>query len=74
MSSECCMQTSCACHRQAPDVLESGCSLWFLCSPDCFGSSFVDQAGPKPRERPACDSQVLGLEARATTAWCNNDS
>jgi hypothetical protein len=38
-----------------------------LCSPDCPGTHFVDQAGLELRNLPASMSQVLGLKARATT-------
>ena len=38
-----------------------------LCSPDCPGTHFVDQAGLELRNPPASASQVLGLKACATT-------
>jgi hypothetical protein len=37
-----------------------------LCSPDCPGTHFVDQAGLKLRNPPSSASQVLGLKACAT--------
>jgi hypothetical protein len=40
-----------------------------LCSPGCPGTHFVDQAGLELRNLPASASQVLGLQACATTAW-----
>jgi hypothetical protein len=39
-----------------------------LCSPGCFGTHFVDQAGLKLRNPPASASWVLGLKACTTTA------
>jgi hypothetical protein len=42
-----------------------------LCSPGCPGTHSVDQAGLELRNRPASASQVLGLQAYATTAWLN---
>jgi hypothetical protein len=38
-----------------------------LCSPDCPGTHFVDQAGLELRNPPASASQVLGLKVCATT-------
>ena len=38
-----------------------------LCSPDCPGTHFVDQAGLELRNLPASASRVLGLKAFATT-------
>jgi hypothetical protein len=38
-----------------------------LCSPGCFGTHFVDQAGLELRNLPASASRVLGLKACATT-------
>jgi hypothetical protein len=38
-----------------------------LCSLDCPGTHFVDQAGLELRNPPASASQVLGLKACATT-------
>ena len=38
-----------------------------LCSPSCFGTHSVDQAGLELRNSPASASQVLGLKACATT-------
>jgi hypothetical protein len=38
------------------------------CSPGCPGTHFVDQAGLELRNPPASASQVLGLQACATTA------
>jgi hypothetical protein len=40
-----------------------------LCGPGCPGTHSVDQAGLELRNPPASASQVLGLKARATTAW-----
>ena len=40
-----------------------------LYSPGCPGTHFVDQAGLERRNPPAFASQVLGLQAYATTAW-----
>jgi hypothetical protein len=40
-----------------------------LCSPDCPGTHFVDQAVLELRNPPASVSRVLGLKACATTAW-----
>ena len=37
-----------------------------LCSPDCPGTHFVDQAGLELRNPPASASQVLGLKAFTT--------
>jgi hypothetical protein len=42
-----------------------------LCSPDCPGTHFVDQAGLELRNPPASASQVLGLKACATTPGSN---
>jgi hypothetical protein len=39
-----------------------------LCSPGCPGTHSVDQAGLELRNPPASASQVLGLQACATTA------
>jgi hypothetical protein len=39
-----------------------------LCSPACPGTHPVDQAGLELRNPPASASQVLGLQACATTA------
>jgi hypothetical protein len=39
-----------------------------LCSPGCPGTHSVDQAGLKLRNPPASASQMLGLEACATTS------
>jgi hypothetical protein len=39
------------------------------CSPGCPGTHSVDQAGPELQNLPASASQVLGLKARAITAW-----
>jgi hypothetical protein len=39
-----------------------------LCSPDCPGTHFVDQAGLELRNPPASASRVLGLKVCATTA------
>jgi hypothetical protein len=39
-----------------------------LCSPGCPGTHSVDQAGVELRNPPASASQVLGLQACATTA------
>jgi hypothetical protein len=39
-----------------------------LCSPGCPGTHSVDQAGLELRNLPASVSQVLGLQACATTA------
>jgi hypothetical protein len=39
----------------------------FLCSPDCPGTHFVDQAGLQLRYPPASASGVLGLKACTTT-------
>jgi hypothetical protein len=39
-----------------------------LCSPGYPGTHFVDQAGLELRNPPASASQVLGLQACATTA------
>jgi hypothetical protein len=39
-----------------------------LYSPGCPGTHFVDQAGLELRNPPASASQVLGLQACATTA------
>jgi hypothetical protein len=36
---------------------------FFLCSPGCPGTHFVDQAGLELRNPPASASQVLGLKA-----------
>jgi hypothetical protein len=41
----------------------------FLCSPGCPRIHSIDQAGLKLRDLPASASQVLGLNACATTAW-----
>jgi hypothetical protein len=38
-----------------------------LCSPDCPGTHFVDQAGLELRNPPASASRVLGLKACTTT-------
>jgi hypothetical protein len=38
-----------------------------LCSPGCPGTHSVDQAGLKFRNPPASASQMLGLQACATT-------
>ena len=44
-----------------------------LCSPDCPGTHFIDQAGLELRNPPASASQVLGLKACATTdSYCYN--
>jgi hypothetical protein len=37
-----------------------------LCSPDCLGTHFVDQAGLELRNPSASASRVLGLKACAT--------
>jgi hypothetical protein len=39
----------------------------FLCSPDCPGTHFVDQAGLELRNLPASASRMLGLKACTTT-------
>jgi hypothetical protein len=39
-----------------------------LCSSDCPGTHYVDQAGLELRSLPASASQVLGLKACATTS------
>jgi hypothetical protein len=39
-----------------------------LCSPGCPGTHSVEQAGLELRNLPASASQVLGLQACATTA------
>ncbi|GAB1295054.1 Polyphosphoinositide phosphatase [Apodemus speciosus] len=41
-----------------------------ICSPGYPGTHSVDQAGLELRNPPASASQVLGLMACATTAWC----
>jgi hypothetical protein len=43
-----------------------------VCSPDCPGTHFIDQAGLELRNLPASASQVLGLKACATTACYNH--
>jgi hypothetical protein len=43
-----------------------------LCSPGCPGTHSVDQAGLKLRNSPASTSQVLGLQACATTPGGTN--
>jgi hypothetical protein len=40
-----------------------------LCSSDCPGTHYVDQAGLELRNPPISASQVLGLKTGATTAW-----
>jgi hypothetical protein len=52
------------------------CFLFFrdrvsLCSPGCPGTHSVDQVGLELRNPPASASQVLGLNACATTARCH---
>jgi hypothetical protein len=42
-----------------------------LCSPGCPRTHSVDQAGLELRNPPASASQVLELQACATTAWLN---
>jgi hypothetical protein len=44
-----------------------------LCSPGCLGTHFVDQAGLELRNLPASASQVLGLQACATTAQLSQE-
>lgn len=42
---------------------------FLCCSPGCFGTSSVNQAGLKPRDLPACTFRVRGLKVYTTTAW-----
>ena len=59
-------------YRSTPFFL-SGLTFVFgdsvsLCSPGCPGTHSVDQAGLELRNPPTSASQVLGLQACATTA------
>ncbi|GAB1296757.1 60S ribosomal protein L23 [Apodemus speciosus] len=70
-------QTSCAgvgdmvmatVKKGKPELRKKGVSL---CSPGCPGTHSVDQPGLELRNPPASASQVLGLQACATTAQPN---
>jgi hypothetical protein len=47
-------------------IFQDKVSLHF---PGCAGTHSIDQADLELRNLPAFASQVLGLKARATTAW-----
>jgi hypothetical protein len=55
-----CQPLECWDERHVPSL------TYFLYSPGCPGTHFVDQAGLELRNLPASASQVLGLKASAT--------